>query len=65
MGTLVFVCPTTGLESLPAWKWILTPLRTCQAYCPTFAVRTVPNPINSVTSLPACLKACAGRTRRL
>ena len=62
MGTLVFVCPATGLE-------VLTGLEmdhdTCQAYCPTFAVRTVPNPINSATSLPASLKACAGQTRQL
>ena len=44
MGTLVFVCPATGLESLPAWKWIVTRLLDLPSVLPDIRCPHCPKP---------------------
>ena len=65
MGTLVFVCPTTGLEVFTGLEMDIDTFADLPGVLPQSRCPHLPNPINSVTSLPAWLKACAGRTRRL
>ena len=63
MGTLVFVCPTTGLEVITGLEMDFDTFADLPSVLPDIRCPHCPKP-HQLRSLPAWLKACAGRTRQ-